>query len=90
MPLGTVERALKYTQKNSSLKWYDYLRFRVLERFKGMDDESIDSGDMEDLLKKNEYLDIQDFVQEAKNKDVEQARKAQEAADRSRKKFRGG
>lgn len=44
---------------------------------------------MDDLLKKNEYLDIQDFVQEAKQKDIDQARKNAEQAARN-KKFKGG
>lgn len=60
-----------------------------MERFKGVNELSIESGDMEDLLKKNEYLDIQDFVQEAKQKDIDQARKNQEQAARN-KKFKGG
>ena len=44
---------------------------------------------MEDLLKKNEYLDIQDFVQDAKQKDIDQANKNAEQAARN-KKYRGG
>lgn len=44
---------------------------------------------MEDLLKKNEYLDIQDFVQEAQQKDIEQARKNADQAAKN-KKFKGG
>ncbi|QPI18068.1 hypothetical protein POP15_020 [Pectobacterium phage POP15] len=60
-----------------------------MERFKGVNELSIESGDMEDLLKKNEYLDIQDFVQEAQQKDIDQARKNQEQAARN-KKFKGG
>lgn len=60
-----------------------------MERFKGVNEISIESGDMDDLLKKNEYLDIQDFVQEAQQKDIDQARKNQELAARN-KKFKGG
>uniref|UniRef100_UPI003D4A9293 hypothetical protein n=1 Tax=Escherichia coli TaxID=562 RepID=UPI003D4A9293 len=60
-----------------------------MERFKGVNEISIEAGDMEDLLKKNEYLDIQDFVQEAKQKDIEQAQKNAEQAARM-KKFKGG
>ncbi len=60
-----------------------------MERFKGVNEISIESGDMDDLLKKNEYLDIQDFVQEAQQKDIDQARKNQEQAARN-KKFKGG
>ncbi|KAB3178456.1 hypothetical protein F9047_11015 [Escherichia coli] len=60
-----------------------------MERFKGVNEISIEAGDMEDLLKKNEYLDIQDFVQEAKQKDIDQARKNAEQAART-KKFKGG
>lgn len=83
-----MERALEYARKNSSLKWYDYLYYRVMERFKGVNEISIEAGDMEDLLKKNEYLDIQDFVQEAQQKDIDQARKNAEQQARN-KKFRG-
>lgn len=61
-----------------------------MERFKGVNEISIESGDMDDLLKKNEYLDIQDFVQEAKQKDIDQARKNAKQAARTNKKFRGG
>lgn len=61
---------MEYARKNSSLKWYDYLYLRVMERFKGVNELSIEAGDMEDLLKKNEYLDMQDFVNEAKEKDL--------------------
>lgn len=61
-----------------------------MERFKGVNEISIESGDMDDLLKKNEYLDIQDFVQEAKQKDIDQARKNAEQAARTNKRFRGG
>ena len=89
IPLSTVEKAIEYARKNSSLKWYDYLFFRVMERFKGVNDISIEAGDMDDLLKKNEYLDIQDFVQEAKQKDIDQARKNAEQAARN-KKYKGG
>ncbi|QQG33324.1 hypothetical protein [Pectobacterium phage PcCB7V] len=60
-----------------------------MERFKGVNEISIEAGDMDDLLKKNEYLDIQDFVQEAKQKDIDQARKNAEQAARM-KKFKGG
>lgn len=60
-----------------------------MERFKGVNEVSLEAGDMEDLLKKNEYLDIQDFIQEAKQKDIEQAQKNSELAARN-KKFRGG
>lgn len=60
-----------------------------MERFKGVNDISIEAGDMDDLLKKNEYLDIQDFVQEAKQKDIDQARKNAEQAARN-KKYKGG
>lgn len=58
-----------------------------MERFKGVNEISIESGDMEDLLKKNEYLDIQDFVQDVQQKDLDKAR--QESAARN-KKFKGG
>jgi hypothetical protein len=60
-----------------------------MERFKGVNEISIEAGDMEDLLKKNEYLDIQDFVQEAKDRDIEQARKNAEIQARN-KRMRGG
>lgn len=60
-----------------------------MERFKGVNEISIESGDMDDLLKKNEYLDIQDFVQDVQQKDLDQARKNQEQAARN-KKFKGG
>lgn len=60
-----------------------------MERFKGVNEISIEAGDMEDLLKKNEYLDIQDFVQEAKDRDIEQARKNSEIQARN-KRMRGG
>lgn len=60
-----------------------------MERFNGVNELTIEAGDMEDLLKKNEYLDIQDFVQEAKQKDIDQARRNQEIAARN-KKFKGG
>lgn len=73
---------------HSSLKWYDYLTYRVMDRFKGVSEVTIEAGDMEDLLKKNEYLDIQDFVQEAKQKDIDQARRNEEIAARN-KKYRG-
>ena len=59
-----------------------------MERFKGVNEISIESGDMEDLLKKNEYLDIQDFVEEAQTKETEQARKQAEIAARNNK-YRG-
>lgn len=60
-----------------------------MERFKGVNEISLEAGDMEDLLKKNEYLDIQDFVQEAKDRDIEQARKNAEIQARN-KRLRGG
>jgi len=56
-----------------------------MERFKGVNELSLESGDMEDLLKKNEYLDIQDFVQEAKQKDIDEANKQALAANRNRR-----
>lgn len=60
------------------MKWYDYLYFRVMERFKGVNELSIESGDMEDLLKKNEYLDIQDYLEGAQEKEKEYERQRQE------------
>jgi len=60
-----------------------------MERFRGVNELSIEAGDMEDLLKKNEYLDIQDFVQEAQQKDIEQARKNADQTAKN-KKFKGG
>lgn len=81
---------MEFTRKNSSLKWYDYLYYRVMERFKGVNEMTIEAGDMDDLLRKNEYLDIQDFVQEAQQKDIDQARKNAEIAARNNKTYRGG
>lgn len=49
-----------------------------MERFKGVNELSIESGDMEDLLKKNEYLDIQDYLEGAQDKDREYERQRQE------------
>lgn len=75
-----MEKALAFARKNSSLKWYDYLYYRVMERFKGVNEASIDAGDMEDLLKKNEYLDMQDFIQDAQQKDIDRANQKLAAA----------
>lgn len=82
-----MERALEYCRKNSSLKWYDYLYFRVMEKFKGVNELSIESGDMEDLLKKNEYIDIQEYLEgvQDKEKEYERQRMEQEAQLKRRK-----
>lgn len=56
-----------------------------MERFKGVNELTIESGDMEDLLKKNEYLDMQDFVEEARAKDLEVARKRSEEEARRKR-----
>lgn len=61
-----------------------------MERFKGVDDISIESGDMEDLLKKNEYLDIRDYIEETQQKEAERERKREEAASKARRGTRGG
>lgn len=56
-----------------------------MERFKGIDDVSIESEDMEELLKKNEYLDIRDYIEETQTKEAERQRKKDEAAAKARK-----
>ncbi len=56
-----------------------------MERFKGVDDISIESSDMEELLKKNEYLDIRDYIQEVQQKEDERERKKAEAAAKSKR-----
>lgn len=83
-----MERALEYCRKNSSLKWYDYLYFRVMEKFKGVNELSIESGDMEDLLKKNEYIDIQEYLEgvQEKEKEYERQRMEQQEAQLKRRK----
>lgn len=83
-----MERALEYCRKNSSLKWYDYLYFRVMEKFKGVNEISIESGDMEDLLKKNEYIDIQEYLEgvQEKEKEYERQRMVEQEAQLKRRK----
>lgn len=62
-----------------------------MERFKGVNELSIEAGDMEDLLKKNEYLDIRDFVEDVQSKEQAiQQRQEQAAADAKRRAGRGG
>lgn len=59
-----------------------------MERFR-IDELSIEAMDMEDLLKKNEYLDMKDYIEEANQKEMETQRKrAQAEADAKRR--RGG
>ncbi|WWT49278.1 hypothetical protein [Escherichia phage vB_EcoM-LTH01] len=79
---------MEYCRKNSSLKWYDYLYFRVMEKFKGVNELSIESGDMEDLLKKNEYIDIQEYLEgvQEKEKEYERQRMEQQEAQLKRRK----
>ncbi|UZZ64198.1 hypothetical protein A73_135 [Escherichia phage A73] len=58
-----------------------------MEKFKGVNELSIESGDMEDLLKKNEYIDIQEYLEgvQDKEKEYERQRMEQEAQLKRRK-----
>lgn len=75
---------MAFARKHSTLTWYDYLYYRVMERFKGVNELSIESGDMEDLLKKSEYLDIRDYIEEVQNKESEQKAQQERAASQAR------
>lgn len=83
-PLSTVEKAVEFARKHSTLSWYDYMYYRVMERFKGVNELSIEAGDMEDLLKKSEYLDIKDYIEEVRSKEDEQKAKQEQAASKAR------
>lgn len=50
---------------------------------------SLESGDMEYLLKLNEYLDVEDFVTDVHERDMEAAAKAEQAANKGKKGRRG-
>lgn len=78
-----VLRAIEYTRKNSSLTWFDYLWCRALKGFKGESYTSLESADMAYLLKLNEYLDVEDFINEVHERDMEITAKA-DAAKRTR------
>lgn len=76
--MAGVEKAVAYTQQHSSLKWYDYIFYRVLNSFKGVTEESIEAGDMADLLKKNEYLDMRDFIEAADERERKERQRIDE------------
>ncbi|QUL77282.1 hypothetical protein A71_120 [Escherichia phage A7_1] len=59
-----------------------------MEKFKGVNELSIESGDMEDLLKKNEYIDIQEYLEgvQEKEKEYERQRMEQQEAQLKRRK----
>lgn len=78
-----VQRAIDYAQKNSSLTWFDYLWCRALKGFKGENFSSLESADMEYLLKLNEYLDIDDYITETSDRDNEARDKAAVAANKA-------
>lgn len=82
-------RAIEYTNKNSSLTWFDHLWCRALKGYKGENRMSLESGDMEYLLKLNEYLDVEDFVTDVHERDMEAAAKAEQAANKGKKGRRG-
>lgn len=60
-----------------------------MERFKGVNEISIESGDMEDLLKKNEYLDIRDYIEGVNSRQQEAERRSAELAAKTSRR-RGG
>lgn len=62
---------MDYAKKNSTLTWFDYLWCRALKNFKGESRLSLETGDMSYLLKLNEYLDVEEFIQEAYQKEEE-------------------
>ena len=77
-----VRRAIEYAQKNSSLTWFDYLWCRALKNFKGESYFSLENADMAYLLKLNEYLDVEEFINEVSERDHEAKVKADAAANR--------
>jgi hypothetical protein len=56
-----------------------------MENFKGASELSIEAGDMEDLLKKNEYLDMKEFVDQAEEREKLEQQKREQAAARANK-----
>lgn len=55
-----------------------------MENFKGSSELTIEAGDMEDLLKKNEYLDMKEFVESADQREKEEQQKREQAAARAK------
>lgn len=80
---------MDYAKKNSSLTWFDYLWCRALKNFKGESYMSLESADMEYLLKLNEYLDIEEFITDVNEREEESNAKAAPSASRSRRGRRG-
>ena len=78
-------RAIEYTQKNSSLTWFDHLWCRALKGFKGENFQSLESADMAYLLKLNEYLDVEEFITDVHERDLDSKNKAVQAANRGKK-----
>ena len=71
-------------EKNSSLTWFDYLWCRALKNFKGESYISLESADMEYLLKLNEYLDVEDFINDVHEKEEKSRADAEAAKPRSK------
>ena len=80
---------MNYARKNSSLTWFDYLWCRALKSFKGESYSSLESADMAYLLKLNEYLDIEEFIQDVQEREEQSAANAAAAANRPRRGRRG-
>ncbi|URC22649.1 hypothetical protein KASHIRA_00550 [Serratia phage vB_SmaM-Kashira] len=65
-----MEKALAFTRDSSSLKWYDYLRFRLADGgIKGITLSEVDCMTTEEFLQACEYVDMKDHIIEAGDKD---------------------
>lgn len=80
---------MDYAKKNSSLTWFDYLWCRALKNFKGESYMSLESADMEYLLKLNEYLDIEEFITDVNEREEELKAKSAPSPSRPRRGGRG-
>lgn len=74
-----------YAKKNSSLSWFDYLWCRALKNFKGESYMSLESADMAYLLMLNEYLDVEEFVNDVNQREEDSKARAAQAANKPRR-----
>lgn len=81
---------MEYAKKNSSLTWFDYLWCRALKSFKGESYMSLEHADMAYLLKLNEFLDVEEFVNDVHEREEESKAKAAQAASKPRRSGRRG
>lgn len=78
-------KAVKYAHKHSGLNWFDFMWCRILKNFKGENFQSMEMADMSYFLMLNEYLDMEDFINDTDQRERERIQKAEMAADRRKR-----